>query len=309
RFHPPAAGSRFPVLVAGGSLAGVLSVTLALATGPSAPGPLRAAIPILIVLWVAAMTVLQAPSLALVGDVSQPELLPATVAPMVVATMLPLALWPLVQLVLERAGGPLVFVLGGVAGGGAAGGGAWGAGPGDPGAHRTRHGLSRGCLRRRLRARRQLGLRGSAGHPARSRHAGATPGARGFLVVLRHRLRDERRARPAPGEGGGGRRPHPLAPRELRARGRVRPVGARRLRRRRRRGADARPRRRPRAPLRLRPAGRLRRRLGRARRPVRRPLPGRGDGRQRGRPAPGSRQLAPGLDHRAAPAQQPASVA
>src|SRR5262249_58246830 len=115
RFHPPAAGSRFPVLVAGGSLAGVLSVTLALATGPSAPGPLRAAIPILIVLWVAAMTVLQAPSLALVGDVPQPELLPATVAPMVVATMLPLALWPLVQLVLEPAGGPLVFVLGGVA--------------------------------------------------------------------------------------------------------------------------------------------------------------------------------------------------
>src|SRR5262249_60927447 len=115
RFHPPAAGSRFPVLVAGGSLAGVLSVTLALATGPSAPGPLRAAIPILIVLWVAAMIVLQAPSLALVGDVSQPELLPATVAPMVVATMLPLALWPLMQLVLERAGGPLVFVLGGVA--------------------------------------------------------------------------------------------------------------------------------------------------------------------------------------------------
>src|SRR5262249_59754877 len=68
-----------------------------------------------LVRWSAAMTVRQAPSLALVGDVSQPELLPATVAPMVVATMLPLALWPLVQLVLERAGGPLVFVLGGVA--------------------------------------------------------------------------------------------------------------------------------------------------------------------------------------------------
>ena len=58
------AGSRFPVVVAGGFLAGVLFVAVALAIGPYAPGPLRDAIPVLIVLWIAAMIVLQAPSLA-----------------------------------------------------------------------------------------------------------------------------------------------------------------------------------------------------------------------------------------------------
>jgi hypothetical protein len=108
------AGSRFPVILAGGLLAGVLFVAVALAIGPHAPGPLRSAIPVLIALWVAAMTVLQAPALALVGDVAGAELLPVTVAPLVVATVLPLALWPWVQRVLERAGGQMAFVLGGV---------------------------------------------------------------------------------------------------------------------------------------------------------------------------------------------------
>src|SRR5262249_31720357 len=87
------AGSRFPVVLAGGFLAGVLFVAVALAIGPYAPGPLRDAIPMLIVLWIAALIVLQAPSLALAGDLSRPELLPA-VASMVVATMLPLAVGP-----------------------------------------------------------------------------------------------------------------------------------------------------------------------------------------------------------------------
>jgi hypothetical protein len=107
------AGSRFPVVVAGGFLAGVLFVAVALAIGPYAPGPLRDAIPLLIVLWIAAMIVLQAPSLALAGDLSRPELLPA-VASMVVATMLPLAVWPWLEAALNRAGGALVFVAGGV---------------------------------------------------------------------------------------------------------------------------------------------------------------------------------------------------
>ena len=107
------AGSRFPVVVAGGFLAAVLFVAVALAIGPYAPGPLRDAIPVLIVLWIAAMIVLQAPSLALAGDLSGPELLPA-VASMVVATMLPLAVWPWLQAALDRAGGAMVFVAGGV---------------------------------------------------------------------------------------------------------------------------------------------------------------------------------------------------
>jgi len=109
------AGSRFPVIVAGGFLAGVLFVAVALAIGANAPGPLRSAIPLLIALWVAAMTVLQAPALALVGDVASPEQLPVTAAPLVVATTLPFAVWPWVAVVLDRAGGPTVFLLGGVA--------------------------------------------------------------------------------------------------------------------------------------------------------------------------------------------------
>jgi hypothetical protein len=107
------AGSRFPVVVAGGFLAGVLFVAVALAIGPHAPGPLRDAIPMLIVLWIAAMVVLQAPSLALAGDLSRPEVLPA-VASMVAATMLPLAVWPWLAAALDRAGGTMVFVAGGV---------------------------------------------------------------------------------------------------------------------------------------------------------------------------------------------------
>jgi hypothetical protein len=61
----------------------------------------------LIVLWIVAMIVLQAPSLALTGDLSRPALLPA-VASMVVATMLPLAVWPWPGAALDRAGGTLV---------------------------------------------------------------------------------------------------------------------------------------------------------------------------------------------------------
>jgi hypothetical protein len=101
------AGSRFPVVVAGGFLAGVLFVAVALAIGPYAPRPLLDAIPMLIVLWIAAMIVLQAPSLALAGDLSRPELLPA-VASMVVATMLPLAVWLWPGAALDRAGSTLV---------------------------------------------------------------------------------------------------------------------------------------------------------------------------------------------------------
>jgi hypothetical protein len=108
-------GARVPVMVTGGLLAGAIFIAVALTTAAQPAGPLRWLLIGLIACWVAAMTVLQAPALSLLPVTAPAERWPVVASPLVVATVLPMALWPFVQEALDRRGGPLVFVGGGVA--------------------------------------------------------------------------------------------------------------------------------------------------------------------------------------------------
>jgi len=105
-------GRRMPLVVAGGLLAGATFVGVALTLVASPDGTLRWLLLGLVLVWIAAMTVLQAPALALLPATASPPRWPAAVSPMVVATVLPAALWPLVQRVLDGLGGPLVYLAG-----------------------------------------------------------------------------------------------------------------------------------------------------------------------------------------------------
>ena len=107
--------ARVPIMATGGLLAGATFVAVALTTAVHLVGAFRWLLVGLIALWVAAMTVLQAPALSLIPATARPERWPVATAPLVVATVLPIAVWPFVREALDRSGGPLVFAAGGVA--------------------------------------------------------------------------------------------------------------------------------------------------------------------------------------------------
>jgi hypothetical protein len=107
-------GSRFPLLVAGGLLAGAtfVAVSAVLTVGDAAW--VRWVLCGLVLLWIAAMTILQAPALSLLPAAASVEGLPAVASPLVVATVLPAALWPFVRRGLDGIGGSAAYLAGGV---------------------------------------------------------------------------------------------------------------------------------------------------------------------------------------------------
>ncbi|MBM4266450.1 MAG: hypothetical protein FJ144_07555 [Deltaproteobacteria bacterium] len=108
-------GNRFPVLVTGALLAGATFVSVALTVTATPSGFLGGVLLVLMLIWIAAMAILQAPALALLPAVAtQAGRWPAVASPLVVATVLPLALWPLVRMVLDGLGGTITFLAGGV---------------------------------------------------------------------------------------------------------------------------------------------------------------------------------------------------
>jgi len=106
---------RVPLIVAGGLLAGVTFVAVASTVSASPVGSVRWLLLALIALWIAAMTVLQAPALSLLPGSANEQRWPIVTSPLVVATVLPVALWPVVRNALGQLGGPPVFFAGGVA--------------------------------------------------------------------------------------------------------------------------------------------------------------------------------------------------
>jgi hypothetical protein len=60
------------------------------------------------------MTILQAPALSLLPATATAERLPSVVSPLVIATVLPTALWPLVRRALDELGGSAVYLAGGI---------------------------------------------------------------------------------------------------------------------------------------------------------------------------------------------------
>src|SRR5436190_4100702 len=108
-------GDRFPIVRAGIFLTGASFVAVAVTASAEGGSPARWLLPLFVALWIAGMTIFQAPALAIVRDVSTADDVSATMAPVVLATTLPLACWPLVEASLERLGGTGTFLAGGVA--------------------------------------------------------------------------------------------------------------------------------------------------------------------------------------------------
>jgi len=108
-------GDRFPVVRAGVALAAASFVAVALTARAGADSPVRFVLPLFVGIWIAGMTVFQAPALAIVRDGAGPRELPSAMLPIVLATTIPMALWPWLEPVLERVGGSVTFLAGGIA--------------------------------------------------------------------------------------------------------------------------------------------------------------------------------------------------
>jgi len=106
---------RTSLMVTGGLLAGATFVAVAATVGVDPAGTLRWALLGFIALWIAAMTVLQAPALSLLPATTTATRWPLVTSPLVVATLLPTACWPWVHRALDTLGGPQVFLAGGLA--------------------------------------------------------------------------------------------------------------------------------------------------------------------------------------------------
>jgi hypothetical protein len=108
-------GNRFPVIGAGVALAAASFVAVAI-TASATPGSARAAaLPFLVAIWIAGMTIFQAPALSLLTQGGAAVDVSAAMAPLVVATTLPNALWPWVVAMLDRLGPSASFLAGGTA--------------------------------------------------------------------------------------------------------------------------------------------------------------------------------------------------
>jgi hypothetical protein len=108
-------GRRFPVVRAGVALAAASFLAVAVTARADAASPVRWVLPLFVAIWIAGMTVFQAPALAMLRDVEAAGDVAGAAAPLVVATVLPTAAWPLVEATLARLGGTMTFLAGGIA--------------------------------------------------------------------------------------------------------------------------------------------------------------------------------------------------
>src|SRR5262245_36818196 len=106
---------RFPVVRAGVGLALASFFAMALTAHAEGGSPLRFALPFLVAIWIAGMTIFQAPALAILRDTTDAQGLPSMMAPLVVATTLPAAAWPWIDAAVARLGGSVTFLFGGIA--------------------------------------------------------------------------------------------------------------------------------------------------------------------------------------------------
>jgi MFS family permease len=107
-------GDRFPLVRAGVGLAAASFLAVALVAGAAPDSPWRFVLPLFVGIWIAGMTLFQAPALALLRD-DEPGTVSRPVAPVIAATMLPTALWPWIEPMLARMGGSMAFLAGGIA--------------------------------------------------------------------------------------------------------------------------------------------------------------------------------------------------
>jgi hypothetical protein len=108
-------GDRFPIVRAGLFLAGASFVAVAVTAAARGDSPLRWLLPLFVAVWIAGMTVFQSPALAIVRDVSARGEVSSAMVPVILATTVPIACWPLVEALLQRLGTSATFLSGGVA--------------------------------------------------------------------------------------------------------------------------------------------------------------------------------------------------
>jgi hypothetical protein len=110
-----AGGTRLPLVRAGVGLAAASFVAVAVTARAEAGSAVRFVLPLFVAVWIAGMTLFQAPALAILRDERGGTSLPSVATPLVIATTLPTAVWPWVESMLARLGGSWTFVTGGVA--------------------------------------------------------------------------------------------------------------------------------------------------------------------------------------------------
>lgn len=107
-------GNRFPVVRAGVALAAASFVAVAVTASAEAGSAARFALPFMVAIWIAGMTLFQAPALAILQDGASLHELPLAMAPVVIATTLPQAIWPWLKPWLAQLGGSVTFLAGGI---------------------------------------------------------------------------------------------------------------------------------------------------------------------------------------------------
>src|SRR5262249_57475234 len=97
-------GDRFPVVRAGVALAAASFVAVGVTAASEGGSPVRFVLPLFVAVWIAGMLLFQAPALAIVRDVGGDDGRVPAIAPLVAATALPSALWPLLEPRLDALG-------------------------------------------------------------------------------------------------------------------------------------------------------------------------------------------------------------
>jgi len=108
-------GDRFPLVRAGVGLAAASFLAVALTAMAEAGSAVRFVLPLFVAVWIAGMTLFQAPALAILRDLAGRDVTAGAMAPLVVASLLPTVLWPWLEPVLATLGGSITVLAGGVA--------------------------------------------------------------------------------------------------------------------------------------------------------------------------------------------------
>jgi hypothetical protein len=108
-------GDRFAVVRVGAGLAAASFLAVAAVALADGDSPVRWVLPLFVAVWIAGMTIFQAPALALVRDVVGDRPVAPAMPPLIAATVLPQALWPWLECVLAGLGGSATFLAGGCA--------------------------------------------------------------------------------------------------------------------------------------------------------------------------------------------------
>lgn len=108
-------GDRFPIVRVGVGLAAASFVAVAAVGVADAASPVRWALPLFVAIWIAGMTIFQAPALALVRDFAGDRRVTPAMPPLIAAAALPQAVWPWLEGVLAGLGGSATFLAGGFA--------------------------------------------------------------------------------------------------------------------------------------------------------------------------------------------------